>query len=106
MGWEGPGRPCTFSPDHLSTWEGSSHRTMSRHGPRACWESEPGNSGSGGCALVVNPRARRSELRHQGILNFISLSACHSGSEVIRHLENSMTRPRLDEGGSFYRPGR
>ena len=39
----------------------------------------PGNSGSGGCVMAVNPRARRSKLRHQGILKFLSVSAYHSG---------------------------
>ena len=39
----------------------------------------PGNSGSNGCVLAVNPRARQNKLRHQGILKFISVSAYHSG---------------------------
>ena len=39
----------------------------------------PGNSGSGGCVLAVNPRARRSKLRHQGILKFVSVLAYHWG---------------------------
>ena len=39
----------------------------------------PGNSGSGGCVMAVNPRAQQSKLRLQGILKFISVSAYHSG---------------------------
>ena len=79
LGWEGPGRPCNFNLDSLSTWEGSSDRILTRYHPQACWEFEPWKLRSGGCVLAVNPRAGRSKLRHQGILKFVSVSAYHWG---------------------------
>ena len=79
LGWEGPGRPCKFNLDSLSTWEGSSDRILTRYHPQAHWEFEPWKLGSGGCVLAVNPRAGQSKHRHQGILKFVSVLAYHWG---------------------------